>query len=233
MAPPSFPVCSPGSAIAHPSSLQLSSTPCFFTLRDQAPGSTSPPSFVSDAAVFPGPLLPKYFGFDPFHPSVGGSHRGMAEWAMAECQLHPGTPAGRCCCRCLADALRLQPGASPSQMFARQCSSSVSGIMENHNPHPAPASPLTTLTQHQLTWPPSGVCWDQVASTVSTKCPSSSGTTFPLVALEPPGPHSVPGDLPFPSKHRQVSSCRFAAFALPLFIVLMEFKQSSFSFLPF
>ena len=38
--------------------LQLSSTPRLFTLCDQAPGSTSLPSFVSDAAVFPGPLLP-------------------------------------------------------------------------------------------------------------------------------------------------------------------------------
>ena len=46
--------------------LQLSSTPCFSTLRDQAPGSTSLPSFASDAAVFPGPLLPKDCGFDLF-----------------------------------------------------------------------------------------------------------------------------------------------------------------------
>ena len=52
--------------------LQLSSTPRFFTLRDQAPGRTSVPSFVSDAAVFPGPLLLKDCGFDPFRPSVEG-----------------------------------------------------------------------------------------------------------------------------------------------------------------
>ena len=31
------------------------------------------------------------------------------------------------------------------------------------------ASPSTTLFQHQRTWPFSGVCWDQVVSTVSTK----------------------------------------------------------------
>ena len=49
--------------------LQLSSTP-----RDQAPGSTSLPSFVSDVAIFPSPLLLKGCGFDPFSPSVGGSH---------------------------------------------------------------------------------------------------------------------------------------------------------------
>ena len=95
------------------------------------------------------------------------------------------------------------------------------------------ASPLTTLFGHQRMWPPSGVCWDQVASTVSTKCPSSSGTAFPPVAREPPGPHSAPGDSPFPPEHRQVSSCEVAAFVLPLFTVLMEFKPSAFSFLPF
>ena len=52
--------------------LQLSSTPRFSPLRDQAPGSTSLPSFVSDAAVFPGPLLLKDCGFDPLGASVGG-----------------------------------------------------------------------------------------------------------------------------------------------------------------
>ena len=59
--------------------LQLSSTACFFMLRDQAPGSISLPSFVSDAAVFSSPLLLKDCGFDLFRPSVGGSHQAMAE----------------------------------------------------------------------------------------------------------------------------------------------------------
>ena len=93
------------------------------------------------------------------------------------------------------------------------------------------ASPLMTLPQQM--WPPSGVCWDQVDSTVSTKCPFSSGTAFLRVAREPPGPHSVPGDSPFPPEHRQVLSCRVAAFVFPLFTVLMEFKPSPFSFFPF
>ena len=53
---------------------QLSSTSRFLTVRDQAPGSTSLPSFVSDVAVFPGPLLLKDCGFDPLHPFVRGSH---------------------------------------------------------------------------------------------------------------------------------------------------------------
>uniref|UniRef100_A0ABI7ZSC5 Parkin coregulated n=1 Tax=Felis catus TaxID=9685 RepID=A0ABI7ZSC5_FELCA len=52
-------------------------------------------------------------------------------------------------------------------------------------------------------WPFSGVCWDS-ASMISTKCPSSSGTASPRVARAPPGPHSAPGDSPFPPEHRQV-----------------------------
>ena len=54
--------------------LQLLSTPRFFTVCNQAPGSTSLPSFVSDAAVFPGSLFLKDCSFDPFHPFGGGSH---------------------------------------------------------------------------------------------------------------------------------------------------------------
>ena len=46
----------------------------------------------------------------------------------------------------VAGAPRLQPGASPSQkMFTRQCSISVSGIMENHNTHQAPGFTLNYL----------------------------------------------------------------------------------------
>ncbi|VFV26430.1 Hypothetical predicted protein [Lynx pardinus] len=47
----------------------------------------------------------------------------------------------------VASALRLQTGASPSRkMFTRQCSSSVSGIMENQNTHLAPGFTLNDLT---------------------------------------------------------------------------------------
>ena len=95
------------------------------------------------------------------------------------------------------------------------------------------ASPLMPLFQHQRMWLFSVVCWDQVASTVSTKCPSSSGTAFSHVVREPPGPHSGPGDWPFPPEHHQVLGCGVADSALPLFIVLMEFKPSPLSFLPF
>ena len=53
-----------------------------------------------------------------------------------ECLLDPGA----------AGAPRLRPGASPPQKkFWRYCSSSVSGIMENHNTHVAPGFTLNDL----------------------------------------------------------------------------------------
>ena len=85
MASPSYPDSSIGTPFSPISDhalvlcLQLSSTPCFFTVGDQASGGISLPSFVSDAAVFPSPLLPKDCGFDPLRPSAGGSHRAMAK----------------------------------------------------------------------------------------------------------------------------------------------------------
>ena len=44
--------------------IRLPSTPRFYTDRDQAPGSTSFLSFVSEAVVFPDPLLLRDCGFD-------------------------------------------------------------------------------------------------------------------------------------------------------------------------
>ena len=99
MASPSYPVSSIRTLLSLISNhtpilcLQLPTTPCFNTVHDQAPGSTSLLISVSDVAVFLSPLLLKDYGFDPFRPSMGWSHR-----AMAECQLHPGTLAGPCCC---------------------------------------------------------------------------------------------------------------------------------------
>ena len=108
--------------------LQLLSTPCFSTLHDQAPDSTSLPSFFSDVAVFPGPLLPKDRGFDLLHPSAGGSHRAMAE------------------CSCTQER-RLDPAVAgaPPQKIARQCSLSISGTMENRNIHLTPGFTLNNL----------------------------------------------------------------------------------------
>ena len=144
--------------------------------------------------------------------------------------------AGRtqeCLWDCAAtDAQRLWPGASPPQKkFARQCSSSASGIMENHNTHLAPG-----FTHNELVPVAANVAilWGLLGPgglTASTKCPSSSGTTSHHVAREPPRPHSALGYSPFPPEHHQVLSCRVSDSVLPLFTVLMEFKPSPFSFL--
>ena len=122
----------------------------------------------------------------------------------------------------VAGAPRLQPAASlPQKSLQDSVAAVFQGLWEITTYIWHQVSPLMTLFQHQQMWPPSGVCWDQVASTDSTKCPSSSGTTFPHVAQEPSGPHSASGDSPFPPEHHQVSSCGVAAFALPLFRVCL------------
>ena len=47
---------------------------------------------------------------------------------------------------------------------------------------------------------------------------SQQGNRLSPCGLKNPGPHSAPEDLPFPSEHHQVSSCRVSDSTLPLFI---------------
>ena len=119
---------------------QLPSTPCFYILHDQAvilPGGTSLLSFISDAAVFPNPSLLRDCGFDLLRHSGGGSHQ-----EMAGCWPHQGTLWDRAA----ANAQRLQLGASlPQKKFTHSCSSSVLGIIGNHNTHLAPGFILNVL----------------------------------------------------------------------------------------
>ena len=142
---------------------QLPSTPCFYILHDQAvilPGGTSLLSFISDAAVFPNPSLLRDCGFDLLRHSGGGSHQ-----EMAGCWPHQGTLWDRAA----ANAQRLQLGASlPQKKFTQSCSSSsVSGIMENHNTHLAPGftpSDLVPALENVVVLPgPLGIClWEGV-----------------------------------------------------------------------
>ena len=130
-----------------------------------------------------------------------------------------------CTQECLLDpdvvsAPRLRPGASlPPKKIARQCSISVSGTMENCNTHLAPGFTLNNVAPAP----------ENVAAFWSLLGPggfnslyqmsSQQWNRFSHVAREPPRPHCLPGDSPFPSEHRQVLSCGVIAFALPLFIV--------------
>ena len=180
MASPSYLVSSIGtlfSPISNRSPIlcfQLLSTPCFHTVGDQAPGSTSLQSFVSDVAVFPSPLLLKDYGFDPFCPSAEGL---TEQWPGA------GGTQER-----LWDVLLPMPRdcgrvpAHPRKSSRDSVAAAFQGLWKitAHICHQA--SPLTTLFQHQRMWLFSVVCWGQVASIVSTKYPSSSGTTSPRVA---------------------------------------------------
>ena len=162
--------------------VQLLSTPCYYTVCDQlsqAAGGqaagTSFLSFISDAAVFPDPSLLRDCGFDPLRSCGRGSHR-----AMAGCtQEHSQDCAA-------ADAQRLSLGASPPQKkFTRSYSSSVSGIMANHNTHLAPGFTLNDVVPapaNVVVLPgPLGPClWG--THTASTRCPPSRGTASPRVA---------------------------------------------------
>ena len=118
----------------------------------------------------------------------------------------------------VAGAPRLRPGARPSQkMFTRQCRSSVSGMMENHNARLAPGFTLNGLVPAPANvasfrgLPGPGGCHSL------HQLSFQQWNRFSRVAREPPGPHSAPGDSPFPPEHRQVGSCGVAAFALVSF----------------
>ena len=193
--------------------LQFPSTPCFYTVCDQAvrlPGDTSLLSFISNMAVFSNPSLLRDCSFDPLRPLEEGlSEKWPGAGRPQECSRD----------RAAADAHRLQLGVSPPQKrFVRSCSSSVSGFMENRNTHLAPGFTLNVLVPSLanviVLWGllgPSG-------STASTKCPYNSGTASPHVTREPPGPRFASGDSPFPPERCKVLSCRVSDSALPLFI---------------
>ena len=95
------------------------------------------------------------------------------------------------------------------------------------------ASPLTTLFQHQQMSLFFQVHWDLAFGGHTQPLPGvSPAGELPLPMWpEEPGLHSAPEDSPFPPEHCQVVTCRVSDSALPLFIVLMEFKPSPFSFL--
>ena len=114
MASPSYPVSNIGTLFLisnHTPVLRLGllSTPCFHTVHDQAPESTSLLSFVSDAAAFPGPSLLRDCSFDPFRSSAEGL---TDQWlGVGHTQEHLQDCAA-------VDAQRLQPGASlPQKKF--------------------------------------------------------------------------------------------------------------------
>ena len=121
-----------------------------------------------------------------------------------------------------ADAQRLWLGASLSQQkFTQSCSSSILGIVENHNTHLVPGFTLSDFVPAPgnvvALWGPLGPL--PVGGLHSLyHISSQQGNCLSPHGLRTPGLHSVPGDSPFSREHHQVSSCGASDSVLPLFI---------------
>ena len=137
-----------------------------------------------------------------------------------------------------ADAQRLWLGASPPQKkFMQSCSSSVSGIMENHNTHLIPG-----FTPQQSCF---GI--SECGCSLRSMGPlSGEGGTQPLPDVLPTGEPPLPmwPEDPWTSLCScgftlltRALSCielqRFRLCASSVYRVLVEFKASPFSLLPF
>ena len=138
MTPPSYPLYSPRSAVAHRSSV-FSSRPLSVTRPQAVPLSR----VLSHLRLFsPAPYFRRTAALTRSAPLQEGLTEQWPneQWPNIGCtQVLPLDPAA-------VGAPRLRPGASPSQRkFTRQCSSSVSGIMENHNTRLAPGFTLNDL----------------------------------------------------------------------------------------
>ena len=122
--------------------LQLSSTPHGFSLSITRPQAVPLSQVLTQMQLF---SLPPYFRRVSLTRSTP-LWEGLIEqwpneqWPNVGCtQEGPLDPAA-------AGAPKLWPGASsPQKKFMRQCSSSVSGIMENHNTHLAPGFTLNEI----------------------------------------------------------------------------------------
>ena len=120
-----------------------------------------------------------------------------------------------------ASAQRLRLGAGPPQKkFLRSCSSSVSGIMENHNTHLAPGFTLNDLVPapaNVVVLP--GPLGPLPVGDPHSLYPMSSqrGNCLSPCGPKNPGLRSAPGDSPFPPEHHQVWSRAVSASALPVF----------------
>ena len=185
MVSPSYPVSSIGTLFSLSSNrapilcIHLPSTLRFYIVRDQAPGSTSLLSFISDAAVFPNPLLLRHCSFDPFCPCAEGSHLANGQVPATPSNVH-GTLL-----------LLLMPRdcgwvpVCPRKSSCDRVAAAFQGLWQITTCIWHQASPPTTLFQNQHMWLFSRVHWGLClwgSHTASTRCPPSLGTTSPHVA---------------------------------------------------
>ncbi|XP_044903169.1 uncharacterized protein LOC123382444 [Felis catus] len=192
-----------GSAIAHRSSVFSSRPLPAFPFSVSRPQAVPLSQVLSQMRLFsPAPYFRRTVALTRSAPLREGLTEQWPneQWPNVGCTRERlPDPAG-------AAALRLRPGVSPPpKKIARGCSLSVSGTVENHNTHLAPG-----FTLNDLVPAPASVAAFRgllgpggLNSLYRMSFHSGSGTAFPRVAREPPGPHSVPGDSPFPPAHRQ------------------------------
>ena len=129
MALPTHPVCSPGSAS--------------FSLSVTRPQAVSLPQVLSQMRLFS--LAPYFRRSAPLTRSAPLGE-GLTEQWQYEQRLNVGCTQERPPDPAVAGARRLWPGASPPpKKFTRQCSISISGIVENCNTHLAPGFTLNDL----------------------------------------------------------------------------------------
>ena len=130
-------------------------------------------------------------------------------------------PAPSNICRTMLLPLPKDCGWVPThpRKFSQSCSSSVSGIMVNHNTHLAPRFPLNVLVPApanvvvlQDPLGPLPVGWPHCLYQMSSQQGNHLSPCGPRTSL------STPGDLPFSPEHHQVSSCGVSGSVLPLFI---------------
>nr|XP_060470478.1 E3 ubiquitin-protein ligase parkin isoform X1 [Panthera onca] len=143
MASASYPVCSPRSAIAHPSSVFSSRPLPAFSLSATRPQAVPLSRVLSQMRLIsPAPYSRRTAALTLSAPLREGvtKHWPNEQRRNVRCtqelRLDPAA----------AGAPRLRPEASPPQKkFARRCSSSVSGIVGNHNAYLAPGFTLEDL----------------------------------------------------------------------------------------
>ena len=133
-----------------------------------------------------------------------------------------------------AGAPRPRPGATRPRKSSRDSvAAAFQGLWKNHNTHLAPVFSFNHLVPALV----------NVAIFCGLLGPSGFNSLYQMsfqqwnrfspCGLRISWTPFCSWDSPFPPEHLQVSSCGVAAFALPLFTVLVEFTYSPFSFLPF
>ena len=144
MAPASHPVRSPGSAVAHQSSVFSSHPLPSFPLSVTRPQAAPLSQVLSQMQLF---SLAPYFRRTAALTCSAPLQEGLTELWPNEQWLNVGCTQERPLDPAVAGAPRLWPGASPlpPQKIARQCSLSVSGTMENRNTHLTPGFILNNL----------------------------------------------------------------------------------------